>query len=351
MFKQLVDSLGVTTYNDTDMVLGIDPNGKASGDLEELAMRRLTKRQRNEVQAKGSNPIQLLKTVNPRAFNSDAVLSMIDRLSDYNLLFVLYDDPVVYEWSWQHVQELLLAPPDPVLTIMSTRWMNPWAVTTRCKLPMSLDQWLNGLNPGSLQAVRDYFTSEDPWVLRTAPTSSDVAAIFKILYKKGWVTKKGDHWIPNKKHRKNAPKFLDWQKHKTKFDWFSDINPSFSQLAVEDPHVPPGEFPKCVEVGEMPQAYKSTLFVGLSKWDLRACPPDANLCEYSVVDRAIFGKNIYSRVVFVTRSNQVRYQLDLPHNVYPTTRLGAAAGFVQRCIQKRLKKDDLKVHFLILVVS
>lgn len=347
MFKRLADSYGVLTREGVDMVLGIDPSSTVSGEVESVAMTILSKKQRYSVLKGEQNAIDLLRDTNPGAFNNDVMLRMYDKLDEYNLLYKLYDDPAVYDWSWDDVQRLTKSPPDPVVTIMSPFWMNPWAVTHLLKLPMSPDQWLNGFSPRSLQAVRDYFTSEDPWTLHTG-CPQEVGTIFSVLFKKGWVTKKGDHWVPNKKYRKTAPRFIRWQKHTEKFGIIRDLTPTFSQLTVEQSLAqPPTTFPKLTELDDMPAADKNTLFVGITKWDLRDCP-GPNMCVWDEVDKAIFGANIYTRVIFLLRS-QMKCQLDLPHIVYPTTRLGAAAGFVQRCIEKRLKRDVCP-KFVILII-
>ncbi len=345
MFKLLAESYGVQKHEDLDMILGIDTSTKESGEVDRIAMSILSKKQRYSVLKGGTNAIALLRSSNPDAFNNNLILRMSDKLDDYNILYRLCDDPSVYDWSWDDVQQLIKSPPDPVFTIMSPYWMNPWAVMHLLKLPMSSDQWLHGLSPRSLQAVRDYFTSEDPWCLRTG-CPQEVQTIFSMLFKKGWIYKKGDLWLPSKKHRKNAPRFIMWRKHSEKFGMIRDISPTFSQLLVEQI---PQKFPKITVLDEMPSPCENTLFIGFSKWDFGSCP-GPHMCEWDGVEKAIFSAKIYTRVVFLVRP-QMRCQLELPHSIYPTTRLGGAAGFVQRCIEKRLKCDKPVINFLILVIS
>ena len=345
MFKRLTDAYGIQKHEEYNMILGINSSPKESGEVDRIAMAVLSKKQRFFVLKCKANAIELLRETNPNAFNNNLILQMSDKLDEYNLLYRLYDDPVVYDWDWDYIQQLIKSPPDPLYTIMSTYWANPWAVIHLVKLPISAEQWVHGFNPRSLQAVRDYFTSEDPWCLRTG-CPNEVQKIFSILFKKGWVYKKGDHWLPNKKHRKNAPRCIQWRKHSEKFGMIRDISPSFSQMLVEQI---PKKFPKITVLDEMPSADNKALFIGFTKWDLGSCP-GPHMCEWDGVEKAIFSAKIYTRVVFIVRP-QMKCQLELPHSIYPTTRLGGAAGFVHRCFEKRLNYDNPVINFLILVIS
>lgn len=92
------------------MVLGIDPSSTVSGEVESVAMTILSKKQRYSVLKGEQNAIDLLRDTNPGAFNNDVMLRMYDKLEEYNLLYKLYDDPAVYDWSWDEVQRLTKTP-------------------------------------------------------------------------------------------------------------------------------------------------------------------------------------------------------------------------------------------------
>jgi hypothetical protein len=358
MFKRLARVYNVKYHDEyKDMVIGIDTNSRSSDILQELALSGLTYKYRRIVLDKNLDAVQYVKENFDDLYKRERLFAITEMIDDYNLLFNLYDcDPVVYDWDAPRVTSELALPPDPVDTIMNTHWMNPWAVIHSGKLPMSREQWLRGFTPAALQAVRHYFQSEDPWVLRTVP-EEDTRGIFAILFQKHYITKKGGHWIPTKPRKGH----LLWKKHNSKFGLMWDIEPSFSQVAAAEGGTItttttfPGPPQELLDVqSTVDPGSRTTLYVGLDGWVLRRLNPDWTSIPYLDIQRAIFGKKSVtpSRIIFVTSSSQVRCQLDLPHAVYPgVTRLQVLCKFIQTCLEKRLKKTDLALNFLVSIIS
>ena len=359
MFKRLARVYNVKYHDEyKDMIIGIDTTNSGSDHLQNMALTALTYKYRRIVLDAKLDAVQYVKENFEDLYKRERLFAITDNIDDYNLLFNLYDcDPVVYDWDAPRVTSELALPPDPVDTIMNVHWMNPWAVIHSGKLPMSREQWLRGFTPAALHAVRHYFQSEDPWVLRTVP-EEDTQGIFTILYQKHYITKKCGHWIPTKPRKGH----LVWKKHNFKFGLMWDIEPSFSQVAAAaaEGGTAVGSFPgppqELLDVQSiMDPGSRNTLYVGLDDWVLRRLNSDWTSIPYRDIQRAIFGKNAkcnFTRIIFVTRSSQVRCQLDLPHSVYPgVTRLQVLCKFIQTCLEKRLKKTDLALNFLVSIIS
>lgn len=354
MFKRLAKVYNVKYHDEyKDMIIGIDTSDSSSDHLQCLALDGLTYKYRRIIIDEKLDAVQYIKENFNDLYKQERLFTITENIDAYNLLFNLYDcDPAVYNWNITRVTSELALPPNPVDTIMNVHWMNPWAVIHSGKLPMSREQWLRGFTPAALQAVRHYFQSEDPWVLRTVP-EEDTRGIFTILYQKHYITKKGGHWIPTKPRKGH----LLWKKHNFKFGLLWDMEPSFSQITVEVDQK--CSFPKhpqeLLDVHAiMDPGSRNTLYVGLDNWVLRRLNSGWTSIPYSDIQRAIFGKAgcHFTRIIFVTRSSQVRCQLDLPHTVYPgVTRLQVLCKFVETCLQQRLKKIDLALNFLVSVIS
>lgn len=349
MFKQLAKYYDLKYYGDTKMILGINTEGKTDA-TRAMAMHGLPPKHRKIVAETKVDPVDYLREHRPQLYNKTPLFAISKNIDDYNLLFKLYDDPDVYDWPYDKVQRLLSVPPDPVVTIMDEYWMDPHAVIfllkdhPKYKLPMSSDQWLRGFKPQALRTVRDYFTSEDPWVLRTTP-KEDTKGIFVILYQKNFINGK---YVPTKSRKGH----LKWRKCSHKHGILTDIEPSFAQMKTELEI--PEAFPQCLDMGdtEVPPAGKNVLVVFFDKWDTRRLDDGHNVVEYSKVHKAIFSKDMhFTHIVFLTASRQFAYQLQLPHSVYPCTRLQAISKYIEVLISKRTKNDKPSLNFNLFCVN
>jgi hypothetical protein len=274
------------------------------------------------------------------------VLSIGEHIHEYNTVFLLYDDVAVWDWPLARVKEILRHPPDPVKTITAIHWASPHAVIhlLGSKLPVSAEQWTRGFSPSTLQTVRDYFTSEDPWVLRTAPDPKAVAELFKVLYREGVVEMCGSHYLPRKKHKTPTP--LPWRTPASmSHGLLIDVAPSFAQIRRGAGECKP-EHHDVVEVEEMPTG-GGVLAVAFTQWDVAAAAPTRAVL-WENVREAIFGSVVYNKVVFVTRSRQFLLQLTLDHAVYPgVTRLDVLCHYIAVLVAKRTRSGTVAFNMFI----
>jgi hypothetical protein len=141
-----------------------------------------------------------------------------ENLVQYNFVYRLFNDERVFQFSVSKIQELIVAPPDIINTLLDDIWANPYAVL-RFYPNLDIATYLHGCNTMDFILVRQYIEEEDPICLLWKNTTKDV---LQLLERSHLFKQSKDIFIPcdTKWYRK--------QSFTTDVKYIVDMDPSFS---------------------------------------------------------------------------------------------------------------------------